>query len=126
MRTRIAALFVAAAVIAGSPAYADPASQNDAAEDTKARARAKYLDGVALVKSAHWSDALAAFEAAAKIYPDASTTFNMGACERALGHYVRARATLKRAIAESEASATPLPDSSITEAKGFIAEIDRV
>lgn len=86
----------------------------------------KYLDGVALVKSYQWSDALVAFEAASKLYPNPQITMNMGACERALGRYVRARATLERAIAESAASTNPLPEASLVEAKGFVAEIDRV
>jgi hypothetical protein len=50
----------------------------------------------------------------------------MGACERALGRYVRARQTLARSLAESAASSNPLPESSVTEANGFIAEIDRI
>jgi hypothetical protein len=78
------------------------------------------------VKRTQWSDALAAFEASSKLFPSATTTLNMGACERALGRYVRARATLARALAEDEAQGRRIPESSVAEAKGFIAEIDRV
>jgi hypothetical protein len=118
------------AVILSATAAASTARADDppkaASEEAKAQARARYTEGVKLVQRAQWSDALAAFESAAKLYPNPATTLNMGACERALGRYVRARATLSRALEESAASASPLPESSVTEAKGFIAEIDRV
>jgi hypothetical protein len=108
-----------------APAAADepPAA---ASEDVKSRARERYLEGVKLVQRAQWSEALAAFESSVKLFPNASTTLNIGACERALGRYVRARATLSRALEESAASQSPLPESSVVEAKGFIAEIDRI
>jgi hypothetical protein len=96
------------------------------AEDDKGAARTKYLEGVAFVQKAQWSDALAAFEASSRLYPNPSTTLNMGACERALGRYVRARATLSRALAESAAAGNSLPESSVSEARGFLAEIDRI
>ncbi len=111
------------AVIAGAAtAHAD----DGATDSAKAGARAKYAEGVALVKTAQWSDALATFEAAARLFPAPSITLNVGACERALGRYVRARGTLERAIAESARSASPLPESSVVEARAFITEIDRV
>src|SRR5438477_2602127 len=90
-----------------------PAADVDTAKE---QARAKYAEGVGLVKRAQWSDALATFEAAAKLYPNASITLNMGACERALGRYLRARSTLQRALDESSAATTPLPESSALEA----------
>lgn len=102
-------------------AFADAAP-----DDAKAAARAKYTEGYALVKAAQWSDALATFEAAEKLYPAPLITLSIGACERALGRYVQARRTLARALAESAASEAPLPESSVVEAKGFLAEIDRV
>ena len=112
-----------AAVLALAGLLAAPIAH---AEDDKAAARTRYLEGVAFVQKAQWSDALAAFEASAKLYPNPSTTLNMGACERALGRYVRARATLSRALTESASAGNSLPESSVTEAKGFIAEIDRL
>lgn len=94
--------------------------------DAKDDARAKYVEGVAFVQKAQWSDALVAFEASSKLFPSPATTLNMGACERALGRYVLARATLNRALDESATSGSPLPEGTVTEAKGFLAEIDRV
>ncbi len=127
---RFASAFLVAALLARGPlARADEAQRTPpsaAADDVKAAARAKYVEGVQLVQRAQWSEALAAFEASAKLYPNPATTLDMGACERALGRYVRARATLGRALVESAAAGYTLPESSVTEAKGFIAEIDRI
>lgn len=115
----LAALGSAARARAGEPGPTTAA-------DARTSARARYLEGVQLVQKAQWSEALAAFEASARLYPNPSTTLNMGACERALGRYVRARATLARALEESAAAGNALPESSVIEARGFIAEIDRV
>lgn len=127
-RRHRACLGVAALLFVASPhrnARADE-PPGASAEDPKAQARARYLEGVKLVQRAQWSEALAAFEASAKHFPNAATTLNMGACERALGRYVRARATLSRALSENAAAGNVLPESSVTEARGFLAEIDRI
>jgi hypothetical protein len=120
-------MLVLALAGASATAHADGTPQAPAAsEETKAQARTNYVEGVKLVQRAQWSEALAAFEASAKLFPNAATTLNMGACERALGRYVRARSTLSRALAESAAAGNVLPESSVVEAKGFIAEIDHI
>src|SRR5690349_4684329 len=75
------------------------ASSQGASEEAKARAREKYLEAVKFVQKAQWSEALATFEASSRLFASPSTTLNMGACERALGRYVRARAELSRALA---------------------------
>jgi len=81
---------------------------------------------VELVKKLQWSDGLAAFEGSYKIAPTAFTLFNIGTCERALGRYVRARDTLSRTLVENEARGSRLPEATVTEAKGYIAEMDQV
>lgn len=127
MRAAPSVLFLLTAMAVAAPAAAtDPPPSSADSNGAKAEARVKYAQGVELVKSSQWSDALVAFEAAAKLYPNASITLNIGACERALGRYVRARSTLQRALDEAAATPGSLPDSSVVEAKGFIAEIDRV
>jgi hypothetical protein len=79
------------------------------------------------VKNAQWGEALAAFERASVLQPHALTTFNMGACERALGRYTRARATLLKALAQNaDHGSTELAPSLATDAKGWISEIDAV
>lgn len=115
----------AAAQTPAAPAPA-PAAPGAATEEQKAEALARYLEGVDLVTKAQWSDALAAFEASARVLPNEKTTLAIGSCERALGRYVRARATLARALEENAARGSKLPPSSVAEISGFITEIDRV
>ncbi len=88
------------------------------------KAREAFSAGVELVKKANWSGALEAFERSAAIHPHATTTFNIGVVERAMGRYTRSRATLKRALAENDRHAGQLAPSLVAEARGFIKEID--
>jgi hypothetical protein len=93
-----------------------------------AQARAEYLRGGQLVEKLEWAEALAAFERSAALRPHPVTGYNVGVCERALGLYTRARATLQRALDDS-AAAPPegrLPASLANEAGGLVAEIDRL
>lgn len=88
------------------------------------QARELYLEGLKHVREAHWGDALAAFERSKALRPHAMTTYNIGACERALGHYTRAYEQLSRALAEDT---TPeLPPSIVTDAQAFLDEIRRL
>ena len=96
-------------------------------EDPKlTKAREAFSQGVELVKKANWSGALSAFERSASLHPHATTTFNVGAVERAMGRYTKARATLKRALQEGSRNEGQLAPSLADEARGFIDEIDRM
>lgn len=120
MRRALYALFACALVT--SAARADDASQTD---DVTRRAREEFVHGTDAVHNAQWAEALAAFERSAKIKPHAVTTYNIGACERALGHYTRARRALKQALAENDqAQGAQLADSIVAEAKGYLAQIE--
>ena len=90
-----------------------------------ARARELFARGAALVRTAQWTEALAAFEESSRLRPHPITTYNMGACERALGRYTAAQATLERALAE-EAVTAKLPESLRTEAKTYLQEMERL
>lgn len=104
---------------------AEPAAP--ASDETKQKARELYAEGVALVKKFQWSEALVRFEASSKLYPNPVTTLNMGACQRALGRYVEARGTLRRALDEHQrAGGAAIPESSVAEAKAFLDEIERL
>jgi hypothetical protein len=84
-----------------------------------------FVEGTTLVKQARWGQALVAFERAAKIRPHAITTYNIGACERALGLYTRARKTFQRALSENEAAkGGQLPDTLVEKTRGYLGEID--
>src|SRR5260370_38383552 len=76
-----------------------------------AEARKLFVDGAELVKRAQWSEALAAFEQSARLRPHAITTYNIGACHRAMGRYPRARGAFGRPLAESNAANNQLPES---------------
>ncbi len=89
-------------------------------------ARTEFVKGAALAKNAQWAEALAAFERSAKLRPHAVTTYNIGACQRAVGQYAVARKTLAAALAQDAAAGDEkqLSESLATEIKGWIAEID--
>jgi hypothetical protein len=79
------------------------------------------------VDRAQWAEALAAFEQAAKLKPHAVTTYNIAACERAMGRYTRARRMFLRALQQHQGSqGRELPGSLVEEAQGRVGEIDRL
>ena len=88
------------------------------------QARVLYLEGLKHVRDAQWGEALVAFQRSRTLRPHALTTYNIGACERALGHYTRARQELTRALAEN--SASTLPADIVADASVFLDELDRL
>jgi hypothetical protein len=107
-------LSVLAGAVAPRPAHA---------QETE-RARAEFLAGAELVTQARWAEALAAFERSAKLRPHAVTTFDIGFCQRALGHYTRARRTFQEALRRNEQSPGELSDSLLEETRGYLSEIE--
>lgn len=104
-------------------ALAAPASAADDADE----ARAAFEEGTKLVVEARWSEALAAFERAEKKKPHPVTTFDIAACERAMGRYTRARTTLRRALREHETGTHgKLPDNLVVDARAWDSEIDKL
>lgn len=119
-RTIAALLLAFTLVIAPSRARA-------ADDDATTRARTEFVAATDHVKNARWGEALAAFERSAELRPHPLTTFNIGACERALGRYTRARATLDKALSANEAGGKhELAPSFVADAKKWIEDIDRV
>jgi hypothetical protein len=86
-------------------------------------AREEFRSGAALANDAQWGAALAAYERSAKLRPHPWTTYNIAVCERALGFYVRAKATFARALAERSSEAD-LPETTIAEIARLRTEID--
>lgn len=117
------AVAVALIALAGAARAADPPPAD---EDPLAAARRAYFDGVERVKRAEWAEALMAFEQSAKLRPNAGTTFNIGVCERAVGHYLRARDAFSRALAEDAASKNQLTADQISDAGAFLSEIEQL
>jgi len=108
-----------------APAQEAPAPSEE--EARKIEARARFGEGFEQVKKFQWADALSAFEKSHALVPYANTSLNIGVCERALGRYVRARRSLRRALAEhAESGGTVLSASSLADANSYLAEIDSV
>ncbi len=126
MRTLTAILLVAA--LTPRDAVADDAPKTPVApadDTTKEEARRLFGVGVDAVRSFQWADALAAFEKSHAIVPNATTSLNIGVAERALGHYVRAKRALGRALDENRAGGgSVLSASSVADAEGYLKEID--
>jgi PEGA domain-containing protein len=94
-------------------------------DEATRQARESFQHGAELVGKARWSEALAAFERAAQLKPHAITTYNIGACLRALGRYLLARKHFAQALAEDEAAGgTQLSSALRTATDGYIGQID--
>lgn len=90
-------------------------------------ARAEFARGAELVKQAKWAEALAAFEKSHALRPHPVTLFDIGACERALGSYTRARRTLLEARALDERGTQGnLPAGARDDVAAFLGEMESV
>jgi hypothetical protein len=99
----------------------DAAPANDA---NVAIARDAFVLGADLAKKAQWAEALAAFERSASLHPHALTTYNLGVCERALGHYTRARDRFAAALLENAAGEPQLPVTIADDTRAYLGEIE--
>lgn len=137
----VAASCILVALALGPRAVAEPAASRapdtnapavSPAPDTNAdapevvQARKLFLQGVDLVKAAQWAGALAAFEKSEAIKPHATTTFNIAACERAMGRYTRARLHLASALSRNRDNPGELAPSLEQEAEGLMHQIDGI
>ncbi|CAN5528957.1 hypothetical protein BH09MYX1_BH09MYX1_47130 [soil metagenome] len=96
------------------------------ADDPTSEARDAFRKGADLAKDEQWNGALVAFERSAALVPHPYTTFNIGVCERALGHYIRARAAFAsvNGSADLPELARAQAEAMLKEAKGLIATFD--
>lgn len=121
----ITTLSVSVSSTAAEPEGEKPAATPE--EEKKAEARRLFGDGVDQVKKFQWAEGLAAFEKSHALVPSANTSLNIGVCERALGRYVRARQSFRRALDENErGGGVALSGSSVSDANGYLAEIERL
>jgi hypothetical protein len=119
-----ASWLVAVLTFLGASARAQaPASEDEAT----LRARDAFVAGAELARETRWGDALARFEESARLRAHATTTFNIGVCLRALGHYTRARSVLRRALEQNDAAGgADLAPSLIESIGAYDAEIERL
>jgi hypothetical protein len=91
------------------------------------QARQAFLEGVELTHKSQWGDALSAFERSARLRPHAVTSFNLGACERALGRYVRARKWFRLTLDQNEKNGgRELSEALAGEATAMVGELERI
>jgi hypothetical protein len=97
------------------------------ADDDPRAAREEFVRGAQLVKDADWAGALSAFEASAKLKPHPVTTYNIGACLRAMGQYTRARKAFATALEENgKGPGLDLAPGLAEETRRFVVELDRL
>jgi hypothetical protein len=81
--------------------------------------------GAGLARDARWNDALEAFQASYALRPHPITSYNLGYCERAIGHSTRAYKMLRRALAEHKAAKLGrLPDRLLELAQLYLPEVE--
>jgi len=102
-------------------AVASSVASTAAADDDKA-ARELFVKGGQLVKDADWAGALAAFEESSRLHAHPVTTFNIGACLRAMGQYARARKAFAGALEDTGQLGTALTD----ETRRYVGELDKL
>jgi hypothetical protein len=125
MRLRHTAAAASLLCLLSAGASAQPPNASDPSPDL-VRARELFARGASLVQTAQWAEALGAFEESSRLRPHPITTYNIGACQRALGRYTLARAKLERALDGEPGIPAKLPESLRAEAKAYLAEIERV
>jgi hypothetical protein len=121
------ALILAIAGVWAGGAGAQPGAAPAAAssDSTTGQARTLFNEGTDRAHRGDWSPALDAFVASDALRPHAVTTYNIAYCERALGHYTRARKAFGHALAENAAhGGVELPDDLAASAKGYLAELE--
>ncbi len=123
---------VAFAVVLGWPlqglaqeAVAHPDAPRSAPSVPIAAARDAFELGATLAHHGQWVDALIAFERSYRLHPHATTLFNVGFCERALGRYTRARKSFRSALAAHHVHDEPLTGELAAEAQGYLDDVER-
>ncbi len=100
MRGRFAAC---ALLVLYAPARAAADPPDPPGDALKEQARALFASGSDFAAKSRWKDALAAFEQSGALIEHASIHYNIGFCERALGHATRARKSFRAALARDDA-----------------------
>jgi hypothetical protein len=114
--------FFAPAAAAEPPPLPATVPTPDTTDPRIEEARDAFRTASALANQGQWAEALSAFARSSRLRPHTITTYNIGFCERALGHLTRARRSFANALAPSDIE--PLPEDLATEARAYMAEID--
>ncbi len=131
MRTTVATLALLAVALSTASSSAAPPSApppvgapsaQPADDPSLLAAREEFKKGIAFAKDTQWVEALGAFERADALHPNATITFNVAICHRALGSYTIARDKFNEAAAAPDPGG--LPSSLKEEARGNVAQIE--
>ena len=122
-RIRLCAWLAVAILCCAAPAHADQATEQPVEDDAVVHARQEYEEGIRHVKAHEWGKALESFERSAALHPHAVTTYNIGACHRAMGRYTRARAAFMSAL-ERHRRYDELPPNLVADSERYAKEID--
>jgi hypothetical protein len=115
----------AQAVPVGAPPPATPET-SPATLPAVSEARAAFLEGIELGKQERWVEALQAFERSDALHPHAITTYNIGYCERLLGHSTRAHKMFSKVLTDHRARGeVELPVELVAAAQTYLSEAER-
>jgi PEGA domain-containing protein len=121
-RLLLCLLATAPAVAAAQPANA-PAPPPSVEDPAVAAARDDFLRGIEHVRRNEWGEALDAFQRSLEKREHATTMYNIGACQRAMGRYTRARQSFRAALARHDKTAELTP-ANLDDARRYLEEID--
>lgn len=116
-RVPLSVMFV---VLFAGIARAEPPRPAPNADEEEARAA--FVLGSERVKESRWAEALEAYERSAAKRAHPVTTFNVGVCERALGHTTRAERAFLSALDDERKTPHVLPEPVRRDAETFLAE----
>lgn len=120
---RLRAAGLALALLAATPCVR--ADDSSSTEERTQRARTLFRKGAELVRRGSWSDALPFLEESARLHPHATTSYDLGYCERILAHYTRARDHFLRALAQnSQHGGSELPPALVAATDGYLVEVE--
>lgn len=106
-------------------ALGTPRAHADDNDPTVTEAREAFLLGVAAVKEAEWAKALSHFERSQAKRKHPVTSYNIGLCHRAVGHYVLARRAFEEALAQNAAGGSALLTGELTaETRALLGEVE--
>lgn len=94
--------------------------------DTKADAKAAFIDGVKLFTEEKYPEALTAFKESYRLRPKVSVLFNIGMCQKALYRYVDSIATFKRFLAQGGGQGSQKNRGLGAKAEAAIAEMQKL
>jgi hypothetical protein len=114
-------VFGCALTVAIPAGFAQSPNPND---PTLIQARAAFREGLRFAAEGKWADALVEYEKANKLRSHPNITYNLGYCERALGHYTRAERYFERALVEdSELNSPTFSPERKKVMQGYLNEI---